>query len=429
MHFIRFQRQNMHVSWKRMSPQGNEWNPLYLKNTKTTLQAKDILRWPITIWFTNLLLCHKRWKFSHAQAAVEKELKKLETIPARQLEKVKSEKKRILEAQRDKRKGHFATLMDICHLKNAELEPTLQKSKGRVVLRSRCSLYWTGLVCVPNDCRKSNGWYCKITRLRRTSSWCSIRVHSGKTGGRSQIAQNSEIGMSRRVDTSSTTSMAKLIGWHCIQWFLLNEMCTVTHLQASCGKDSLKKLYWNLDWKKYRIGNVFLFIENKDYSHRSLWMTFWMAGKKQNTAPRWNKMMENVDLDEPTSFLDHGNFWMYSTWMQIEWNHYWSIYKDVWVTYFCWSNWKVTMLGKNSRKNSRVVLRHGRTCSKMRWEILRAGKKSGAVFQSNMFTWHSYWIGTYPTCPNGIIDPLKGSPKRLSYGVFPSHKRSWMFRR
>ena len=34
-----------------------------------------------------------------------------------------------------KRKVHFATLMDICHLKNAELEPKLQKYKGRVVLR------------------------------------------------------------------------------------------------------------------------------------------------------------------------------------------------------------------------------------------------------------------------------------------------------
>ena len=30
---------------------------------------------------------------------------------------------------------HFATLMDICHLKNAELEAKHQKYKGRVVLR------------------------------------------------------------------------------------------------------------------------------------------------------------------------------------------------------------------------------------------------------------------------------------------------------
>ena len=30
---------------------------------------------------------------------------------------------------------HFASLMDICHLKNAKLEAKLQKYKGRVVLR------------------------------------------------------------------------------------------------------------------------------------------------------------------------------------------------------------------------------------------------------------------------------------------------------
>ena len=30
---------------------------------------------------------------------------------------------------------HFASLMDICHLKNAELETKHQKYKGRVVLR------------------------------------------------------------------------------------------------------------------------------------------------------------------------------------------------------------------------------------------------------------------------------------------------------
>ena len=55
-----------------------------------------------------------------AEAAVDKEWKKLETIPAWQVEKVKSTKEAVLEAQRDKNRVHFATLMDTCHLKNAE---------------------------------------------------------------------------------------------------------------------------------------------------------------------------------------------------------------------------------------------------------------------------------------------------------------------
>ena len=64
-----------------------------------------------------------------AKAAVDKEWKKLEAISAWQLKKVKSKKEVIKEAQRNKKKVHFATLMDIRHLKNPELEPKLQKYK------------------------------------------------------------------------------------------------------------------------------------------------------------------------------------------------------------------------------------------------------------------------------------------------------------
>ena len=35
----------------------------------------------------------------------------------------------------ERRTVHFTTLMDVCHLKNSELEPKFQKYKGRVVLR------------------------------------------------------------------------------------------------------------------------------------------------------------------------------------------------------------------------------------------------------------------------------------------------------
>ena len=52
-----------------------------------------------------------------------------------QLTKVKNKKEVIEEVRNDGRKVHFASLMDICHLKNAELEAKHQKYKGRVVLR------------------------------------------------------------------------------------------------------------------------------------------------------------------------------------------------------------------------------------------------------------------------------------------------------
>ena len=74
-------------------------------------------------------------KIPDAKAAVDKEWKKLETLPAWLWDKMKSKKEVILEAHRDKKKVHFASLTDICHIKNAELEPKYQKYKGRVVLR------------------------------------------------------------------------------------------------------------------------------------------------------------------------------------------------------------------------------------------------------------------------------------------------------
>ena len=53
------------------------------------------------------------------------------------MEPDKSQKKEqvIDEAMTSGAKVHFASLMDICHLKNAELEAKHQKYKGRVVLR------------------------------------------------------------------------------------------------------------------------------------------------------------------------------------------------------------------------------------------------------------------------------------------------------
>ena len=60
---------------------------------------------------------------------------KLEKIPAWDLTKGRSKSEVIDEARTKGAKIHFASLMDICHLKNAELETKHQKYKGRVVLR------------------------------------------------------------------------------------------------------------------------------------------------------------------------------------------------------------------------------------------------------------------------------------------------------
>ena len=74
-------------------------------------------------------------KIPAAKAAVDKEWEKLENISAWNLTKVRSKKEVIDEARTSGATVHFASLMDICHLKNAELEAKHQKYKGRIVFR------------------------------------------------------------------------------------------------------------------------------------------------------------------------------------------------------------------------------------------------------------------------------------------------------
>ena len=70
-------------------------------------------------------------KIPAARAAVDKEWEKLEKIPAWDLTKVRSKKEVIDEARTKGRKVHFASLMDICHLKDGRIggkAPKIQRS-------------------------------------------------------------------------------------------------------------------------------------------------------------------------------------------------------------------------------------------------------------------------------------------------------------
>ena len=65
---------------------------------------------------------------------MDKECEKLEKISARDLTEVRSEKEVIDEARTKGVEGHFASLVDIFHVKNAELE-----AKNQKIQRSSCT--------------------------------------------------------------------------------------------------------------------------------------------------------------------------------------------------------------------------------------------------------------------------------------------------
>ena len=107
-----------------------------------------------------------------AKAAVDKEWEKLEKIPAWDLTRVRSKKEVIDEARTKRAKVHFASLTDICHLKNAALETKHQKNKSRVVLRGDIVKDDSGSCAVfaEEGSSASQMTAAKVTRVRRTSS-------------------------------------------------------------------------------------------------------------------------------------------------------------------------------------------------------------------------------------------------------------------
>ena len=124
--------QNLRVSWKPVNPQDCVWKNLYQITMRTILQEEG----DNSLQHYNLV--HKfipmpqAMKIPAAKAAVDQEWEKFEKIPAWDLTKVRSKSEVIDEARTKGAKVHFASLMDICHLKNAELETKHQKYKGRV---------------------------------------------------------------------------------------------------------------------------------------------------------------------------------------------------------------------------------------------------------------------------------------------------------
>ena len=74
-------------------------------------------------------------KIPAAKVAEDKEWETLEKISAWNFTKVRSKKEVIDEARTSGAQVHFASLMDVCHLKIVELVAKHPKHKGRVVLR------------------------------------------------------------------------------------------------------------------------------------------------------------------------------------------------------------------------------------------------------------------------------------------------------
>ena len=253
-----------------------------------------------------------------AKAAMVKEWEKLEKIPAWNLTKVRSKKEVIEEARTKGATVHFASLMDICHLKNAELEAKHQKYKGRVVLRGDIVKDNSGSYAVFTEQGSSASQMTTakimdiISRLPGCDGQAAHAV-SAYTQVKMEYAQKifKKIPKSECPDILIRLPRNK---WP-KSWSSMED--PVVPPERNLFGHPLARLLWERQFEKILLKHGWVKIPNWEclFVHRQngLFLSVCvddikLTGKKQNLDPMSKLLNKEVELGDPTSSLDHVYF-------------------------------------------------------------------------------------------------------------------------
>ena len=209
---------------------------------------------------------------------------------------------------------HFASLVDICHLKNAELEAKHQKYKGRVVLRG--------------DIVKDDSGSCAVfTEQGSSASQMTaakiMDIISRLPGCDGQAAD--AVSAYTQVKMEDAHKLLKISKSECPDiwirlprhkwpksWSSIED--PVVPLERNLYGHPLAGLLWERQFEKILLKHGWEKIPNWEclFVHREkgLFLSVYvddikLAGKKQNLDPMRKVLDKEVDLGEPTSFLDH----------------------------------------------------------------------------------------------------------------------------
>ena len=205
---------------------------------------------------------------------------------------------------------HFASLMNICHLKNAELEAKHQTYKGRVVLRDDIvkddsgflsSIHWTKIFSISN-------WQ----QLRSWISFPDCLVAMDKQQMHYQLIPKSKWKM--KIPKSECPDIWIRQPRHKWpkSWSSMED--PVVPLERNLYGHPLAGLLWERQFEKVLLKHGWEKIPNWEclFVHREqgLFLSVCvddkkLVGKKHNIDPMWKVLNKEVDLGEPTSFLDH----------------------------------------------------------------------------------------------------------------------------
>ena len=138
----------------------------------------------------------------------------------------------------------------------------------------------------------------------RSMSRRNINLHQGQHGICSIVIESSKVRMSRYLDTSTKTQMAKIM----VQYGRSSRSSWAKSVQSSSGRTVTWKAIWE-NPIEIRLGEGFqlgMLIRIPWKGVILICICGWhQIGWKENINPMWKVLNEEVDLGEPTSFFDH----------------------------------------------------------------------------------------------------------------------------
>ena len=258
---------------------------------------------------------HQVMKIPAAKAAVDKEWEKLEKISTWNLTKVRSKKEVIDEAGTSDATVHFASSMDICHLKNTELEAKPQKYKDRVVLRSDVVKDDSGSYAVSTEQGSSASQITvvKIMDIISRLPGCEGQA-ADAVSAYAQVKMEDAHKLFEKIPKSECPDIWIRLPRHKWpkSWSSMED--TVVPLERNLYGHPLAGLLWERQFEKIQLKHGWEKIPNWEclFIHREkgLFLSvsvddIKLAGKKQNLDSMWKQLNKELDLGERTSFLDH----------------------------------------------------------------------------------------------------------------------------
>ena len=256
----------------------------------------------------------KAMRIPEAKKAIDEEWHSQENKTTWNTKKVRPKAEVIAEAERMKVSVHFGKLMDLCHLKHAELAPELQKYKGRVVFRGDQVKDETGLSAVFTEQGAS------ASQMAAAKFLDTIARMQGMSG---QAADG--IKAYTQVQLSLASELLGLPKNECPEtWISLppsrqpaswkNIKDPVCPLERNLYGHPLAGLLWEkyleaalrkIRWEKIP-GWECLYVHRQKRLFLSVYVDdFKMVGKRENITDMWNRIRKEIDLDPETELIEN----------------------------------------------------------------------------------------------------------------------------